>query len=157
MMELVEKVVARLIDLGLTITFAETCTGGLMASKLISVPNASKVLNASVIVYSNESKVRYTGISKDVLIHYGAVSEEAVKAMAEGIALANHADIGVAISGITGPKGGTDEKPVGMVCFGFYINGHVEALTHCFGDIGRIQIRDESVRFAYEVLFDRIK
>ncbi|MBO6047543.1 MAG: CinA family protein, partial [Erysipelotrichaceae bacterium] len=115
MSEIVEKVVARLIDRHSTITFAETCTGGLMASELISVPGASKVFNASVIVYSNESKIRYTGISDHILIHYGAVSEEAVKAMAKGIAIQNKANIGVAISGITGPQGGTPDKPVGMV------------------------------------------
>ncbi|MBO6048106.1 MAG: CinA family protein, partial [Erysipelotrichaceae bacterium] len=88
---------------------------------------------------------------------YGAVSEEAVKAMAKGIAIQNKANIGVAISGITGPQGGTPDKPVGMVCFGFYINDQAITMTHYFGEIGRSQIREESVRFAYKALLEMIK
>ena len=152
MSKLAEQLVARLLEKHYTISMAETCTGGLMASEIVSVPHASHVFNASVVVYSNESKIRYTHVSEDTLKTYGAVSEQTAIEMAKGIAEANHADIGAAITGITGPGGGTPDKPVGTMCFGFVINGRTVSSTQSFGNIGRDAIRLASVELAMVLL-----
>lgn len=96
-----------------------------MAARIVDVPDASKVLNASIVTYANEAKMKYANVSKDTLKQYGAVSENTAREMAEGVAKANNADVAAGISGIAGPTGGTEDKPVGMVCFGFYIDGKV--------------------------------
>ena len=129
-----ERLVEILIEKGFTISFAESCTGGKMAAAVVDVADASKVLNASFVTYSNEAKMKYLNVQSDTLENFGAVSEQTAKEMAEGIAKANNADIGVGITGIAGPGGGTDEKPVGTVCFGYCIQGRTLTETVHFGD-----------------------
>ena len=102
-------------------SFAESCTGGLCAARLISVPDASAVLDASVITYSNQSKTDYLGVNPDTVERFGVVSEEVALEMAEGVSLKNNADVGVGVTGIAGPTGGSADKPVGTVCFGFKV------------------------------------
>ena len=132
-----EQLVKLLIEKKYTVSFAESCTGGKMAARIVDVPDASKVLNASIVTYANEAKMKYANVSKDTLKQYGAVSENTAREMAEGVAKANNADVAAGISGIAGPTGGTEDKPVGMVCFGFYIDGKVFSDTKRFGNIGR--------------------
>ena len=134
------------------ISFAESCTGGLAVARLVSVPDASWVLDASVVTYANEAKISYLGVSPETINDYGVVSEQVALEMAMGVAKNNQAEVGVGISGIAGPGGGTDTKPVGMVCFGFYVNGDVYSFTKYFGSIGRNQVREASVDFVYETL-----
>lgn len=146
------ELVQLLIEKGYTISFAESCTGGKAAAAIVDVADASKVLNASFITYSNEAKIKYANVSKETLDKYGAVSEQTAGEMAEGTAKANSAEVAVGISGIAGPTGGTKEKPVGTVCFGYYINGTVMTETVYFPDEGRNAVRDMSVEHAIDRL-----
>ena len=152
MMNLEQQVVKQLIGRKWHIAFAESCTGGLAVARLVSVADASKVLDASVVTYANDAKIKYLGIFPETIEKYGVVSEPVVSEMAQGVAKNNGADVGVAISGIAGPGGGTETKPVGMVCFGFFINGLVWTYTKQFGNIGRNEVRQASVDFVYETL-----
>ncbi|MFQ9514486.1 MAG: CinA family protein [Eubacterium sp.] len=147
-----EELVNLLIEKGYTISFAESCTGGKMAAAIVDVADASKVLNASFVTYSNEAKMKYANVSKETLDCYGAVSEQTAGEMAKGTAVANNADVAVGISGIAGPTGGTADKPVGTVCFGYYINGKLMTETVRFPDDGRNKVRDTSVEHVTEKL-----
>ena len=114
-MNLEEKIVHALLEKGYTITTAESCTGGLLAGRILNVSGASGVYNEGYITYSNEAKNRLLGVSEKTLEQFGAVSEQTAKEMAEGVAKAANADIGLSTTGIAGPGGGTPEKPVGLV------------------------------------------
>lgn len=146
------KVVDKLIEKSWTISFAESCTGGMAAARLVSVPDASKVFAASVVTYANEAKMKYVDVNPETIAKYGVVSEEVALQMARGVAKANEAQVGVGISGIAGPTGSTTTKPIGMVCFGFVIGEKRFAKTCYFGEIGRDSVRRASVNFVYEVL-----
>lgn len=119
-----EAVLAELlIKNNLTISTAESCTGGLIASKLVNYPGISSVFIEGAVTYSNDAKARRLGVKKETLELFGAVSEETAKEMAEGIAKTSETNIGISTTGIAGPDGGTDEKPIGLVYIGLYING----------------------------------
>lgn len=111
-----ERMVAALSAQGKTIAVAESCTGGLAGYLLTKTPGSSAYFLGSAVVYSNESKTAILGVSEEILVEYGAVSEETARAMAEGTRRVYGADIGASITGVAGPGGGTDEKPVGFVC-----------------------------------------
>ena len=148
-----ERIIVDILkEKGWHIAFAESCTGGLAVARLVGVPDASWVLDASVVTYANEAKISYLGVSPETIKAYGVVSEQVALEMATGVAKNNNAEVGVGISGIAGPGGGTDAKPVGTVCFGFYVNGEVYAYTEYFGDLGRNKVREASVDFVYEKL-----
>jgi competence/damage-inducible protein CinA C-terminal domain len=104
---------------GLTIACAESCTGGLVTAAITDIPGASKVLWGGVASYSNEAKEKLLGVSSETLAEYGAVSREVAAEMAKGILEASEADLALAITGIAGPEGGSEEKPVGLVWFAF--------------------------------------
>ena len=110
-----EQLVNKLIENNLHISCAESCTGGLVASRIVNVANASKVFDASFVTYANEAKIKYLGVSPETIVKYGVVSEEVVLEMAAGVAKETGAQVGIAVSGIAGPGGGTEKKPVGMV------------------------------------------
>lgn len=152
-----EVLVRILIEKGFTISFAESCTGGKMAGAVVDVPDASKVLNASFVTYSNEAKMKYVNVSNDTLDRYGAVSEQTAKEMAQGVAKVNNAQVGVGITGIAGPGGGTNEKPVGTVCFGYCIQGNTKTETLHFGALGRDVVREKSVEHVLDVLINELK
>lgn len=146
-----------LIKKGWTVSFAESCTGGLVCARIVDIPDASKVLNSSFVTYANEAKTRLLGVSEQVLRECGAVSREVAEQMARGVCSVNGAQVGVGISGIAGPGGGTAEKPVGMVCFGFFLNGEVFSVTKQFGALGRNRVRAAAVDFVFETLCERLK
>ncbi len=150
-------VVDMLIKRSWHISFAESCTGGLACGRLVNVPNASRVLDASLVTYANEAKIAYLDASQLSIDEYGVVSEQVAREMAIGVAKRNNAEVGVGISGIAGPSGATPNKPVGMVCFGFYINGSTYTYTKYFGNIGRSNVRGASVDFVYETLLELLK
>lgn len=108
----------RLRRRGLTIAIAESCTGGRVCDRLTNVPGCSDVFKGGTVVYSNDSKVRLLGVSHQTIKEHGAVSEQCAEEMAAGVGRAFNADIGVAITGIAGPDGGSAEKPVGLVYVG---------------------------------------
>jgi len=128
-------------DRGLTLAVAESCTGGLVGEMLTSVPGSSEYLLLDAVVYSNSMKTSVLGVSEETLRGYGAVSEEAATAMVEGVLRISNADIGVAITGIAGPGGGSDEKPVGTVWLAVGSRGgaRVARRFHLGGDRGRIR------------------
>ncbi len=152
-----EELVSLLIDKGYTISFAESCTGGMAAASIVDVADASKVLNASFVTYANEAKIKYANVSGETLDKYGAVSEQTAGEMAEGTANANNADVAVGISGIAGPTGGTEDKPVGTVCFGYYVAGKLFTETVHFGNLGRNNVRRKSVEHVTDVIINELK
>lgn len=155
-MDTAAEVVNLLINKGMTISFAESCTGGLAAARIVDVPDASRVLNASVVTYASESKIRFLDVKPETIDTYNVVSREVAYEMAEGVARLNNADVGVGITGLAGPSGGTAEIPVGTVCFGISINGQTESYRKEFGNIGRNEVRKQSVDFVMELIRDRI-
>ena len=122
-MQLSGAVVELLIANGLTVSTAESCTGGMLAARLIDVPGVSECFKSGYITYSNKAKRRILGVKKTTLEKYGAVSEQTAKEMAKGAAFLSKADVAVAITGIAGPDGGTAEKPVGLVYIACQICG----------------------------------
>lgn len=147
-----QTVVNKLIDKNYHISFAESCTGGMACAALVSVADASKVLDVSFVTYANEAKIQYLGVDETTIEEHGVVSEEVACQMAQGVAKEAGSEVGVGITGVAGPGGGTKDKPVGMVCFGFYINGEIVTYTKQFGEIGRNEVRKKSVAFVYEIL-----
>ena len=131
-MENAEKLVNLLIEKKLHITTAESCTGGMVASRIVDVANASKVFNVAYVTYANEAKEKYLNVDSKTIEKYGVVSEEVTKQMALGALKEANADISIVTSGIAGPTGGTEYKPVGMVCFGVGIKDNVYTSTKYF-------------------------
>lgn len=113
--DLEKAVVDLLLANELTVSTAESCTGGMLASRLINVPGVSECFKSGYITYSNKAKRQILGVKKSTLIKYGAVSENTAKEMARGAAAVSRADVTIAVTGIAGPDGGTQEKPVGLV------------------------------------------
>jgi nicotinamide-nucleotide amidase len=157
--ELVEKaslVIEAHRAAGTRIALAESCTGGLVAAALTEIPGSSEVLEAGFVTYSNESKVALLGISLDVLETFGAVSIAVAWAMARGALARSHADVSVAITGIAGPGGGDDRKPVGTVVFARARRDanpeEVVADKREFGDLGRGGVRLQAALCALELL-----
>ena len=146
------EVVKLLIEKGWYISFAESCTGGLASAALVGVPDASKVLKLALVTYANEAKRDMLKVSGQDLDTYGAVSRQVAGQMARGAAALAGAQAAVGISGIAGPGGGSPEKPVGTVCFGFYIDGQLTTCTEHFGDLGRNKVRQACVEFVYDRL-----
>ena len=123
-----------------TITFAESCTGGRIASEFTAISGASSVLGGSCVTYSNEIKSQWLGVSKETLINHGAVSKECVEEMLTGIIKLALADCAIAVSGIAGPTGGSNEKPVGTVYIGVKTKQNILVEHHLFqGDRTSIQ------------------
>lgn len=139
----IEEVVGKLlVENKLKIATAESCTGGMIASRLVSYAGISEVFLEGAVTYSNEAKIRTLNVNKETLDKYGAVSSETAKEMALGIAKRCGADISVVTTGIAGPGGGTDEKPVGLVYIGLYYKGNVETFRYVFnGDRQNVRVR----------------
>lgn len=135
-----EVLVALLEKKGYTISVAESCTGGMLASKLVNVPGVSKVFERGFITYSNQAKEDLLGVSHETLETYGAVSEQTAREMVQGLANKTSAQAALAVTGIAGPDGATLEKPVGLVFAAAYLNGRVEVRQLLFtGDRERIR------------------
>lgn len=138
-----EEVIGRmLIDNNITISTAESCTGGLLSGKLVNYPGISSVFLEGDVTYSNEAKMRNLNVKRETLDRYGAVSCETAVEMAEGIAKKTGTVIGISTTGIAGPAGGTAEKPVGLVYVGLYIDGKTKYKElHLTGDRQKIRSR----------------
>lgn len=149
------KLVSLLKDLKFTISFAESCTGGLMSKKITDVSGSSSVFMGSIIAYSNEVKVETLNVNKTTLINYGAVSEEVAIEMCKGVNNNFKTDVSISTTGIAGPDGGTTAKPVGTVCFGFIINDKLYNITKHFSGI-REDIRNSATLFAFEFVLKKI-
>ena len=142
--ELAELLLKKEYRIGL----AESCTGGGIAKALTDLPGSSNWFELGVVTYSNDAKEKILGVPKSLLESYGAVSEPVAKAMVEGVAKLSEADVSISVTGIAGPGGGTKEKPVGTVCFGFHnliLGIRVETINFS-GD--RSSIRHQAVQYA---------
>ena len=147
-----QMVADKLIARGDHIPFAESCTAGLCAARLCDIPNISHIFDESIVTYANEAKIARLGVDPVAIEQYGVVSEEVASQMARGAAARTGANVAVGISGIAGPTGGTEHKPVGTVCFGFVIGERVFSMTEHFGNIGRNAVRTAAVDTVYSVL-----
>jgi nicotinamide-nucleotide amidase len=143
-------------DAGRKIAVAESCTGGLVSAALTAVPGSSEVFDRGYVTYSNEAKQDMLGVSGDILDSLGAVSEGTAWAMAQGALARSGAQVAVAVSGVAGPAGGSEKKPVGMVVFARALAGEDEARssasTKNFGDLGRDEIRRQATLVALRLL-----
>ena len=141
---------------GLHISTAESCTGGLLSALITEVSGASDVFNETIVTYSNEAKMREISVKQKTLDKFGAVSRHTAKEMAFGICARTGADIGVGITGIAGPGGGTPEKPVGTVFVGISICGEMSVYHLLIGG-GRNDVREETCRFVFKTLCDKLR
>jgi nicotinamide-nucleotide amidase len=138
---------------GLSLVTAESCTGGLIAAAITEIPGASDIFERGLVTYSNEAKVELLSVAEGTLVGQGAVSEAIARAMAEGAIANSAAALGVAVTGIAGPGGGTKLKPVGLVHIAAARDGRpILHEVHRFGDIGRSEIRLASVEAALRLL-----
>lgn len=154
-MSMEEKIVALLCRRGLKITTAESCTGGLIAAKLVDVAGVSEVLEEGFITYANRAKVELLGVLEETLERYGAVSKETAREMAEGAARQAKADCSVVSTGIAGPGGGTAEKPVGLVFIGVRVPGKTAVRRFLFHG-NRAQVRSQAAEAALAFLYEQL-
>lgn len=161
-MTLEEELGKYLIENNLTIATAESCTGGLLSSRLTDVSGSSEYVKLNFVTYANEAKHKILGVSWDILNNYGAVSEECAEAMANGLYEVTKCDVALCTTGIAGPTGGTKEKPVGLVYISVQYKGIVTIKEIKLSpEIPRIEMKkrfaDEALKLALSVLTsDRI-
>lgn len=153
---LAARVIAAAAARGVLVATAESCTGGLVSAALTAVPGSSAVLDRGFVTYSNAAKIDLLGVPAETLEARGAVSEPVARAMAEGATARSAASVSVAVTGVAGPGGGTDDKPVGLVHFAAVGPAGTIHVEHRFGDLGRDRVRLESTRVALDLLLDRI-
>ena len=149
-------VIERAIARSWSVTTAESCTGGLVASALTAIKGSSAAFGWGFVTYSNIAKQRLLGVSALDLDRYGAVSDVVARAMAEGARSASSADLAVAITGIAGPSGGSLSKPVGLVHFAVSTQARTRHHVEQFGDLGRHDVRNRAVVVALELLLDAL-
>ena len=138
------------------LTTAESCTGGLLAGTFLNVPGASSVYDEGYVTYANRAKTKILGVKKKTLKEHGAVSKQIAKQMAKGAAKAAGADVAISVTGIAGPDGGTEEKPVGLVYIGCYVNGKTK-VRKCLFKGDRSQVREQSVQAAMQFAIECIQ
>jgi nicotinamide-nucleotide amidase len=142
----------------LTLTTAESCTGGLVAAALTDIAGASDVFDRGFVTYSNEAKRKLLGVPAELLERFGAVSAEVAEAMAAGVCREAGTNASIAITGIAGPGGGSDKKPVGLVYIACAMRGErTEVREYRFGDPGRDEVRRQSVLAALSLLDERVQ
>ncbi len=150
-----EKIVKILLARGWKVATAESCTGGMIASRLVNVAGVSDAFDEGYITYANSAKIKLLGVSPETLKEYGAVSEQTAAEMASGAAKSAGADCSVVTTGIAGPGGGTPEKPVGLVYMATCVKGRT-AVKRCLFNGSRIQVREQASEAALEFLLQQI-
>jgi len=136
----------------LKISFAESCTGGLLASTITSISGASKIFNLGFVTYSNQAKIKILKINKNIIRKYGAVSHECCAAMVKNLSRISKANINVSITGIAGPKGGTKQKPVGLVYIGVKKGNKIQINKFLFKSKKRSSIQKATVKKALDLI-----
>jgi nicotinamide-nucleotide amidase len=149
---LAEVVIGEASKMKRTIAVAESCTGGMVCGSLTSVPGASEVFRGGVVAYDNQVKVSALGVAEQLIGEFGAVSPECARAMARGAAIGLGADLAVAVTGVAGPGGGTDDKPVGTVWFAVWNHDTVEVHQRLFGSSTREGVRARATSTALDLL-----
>lgn len=154
---LAAQVLTNCEEKGLMLATAESCTGGLIAGVLTEIAGSSAVFDRGFVTYSNEAKMDMLDVSKSDLAAYGAVSEQVAMEMAQGALVRSRANIAVSVTGVAGPGGGSEEKPVGTVHFGLAMDGRLPQHKHClFPDEGRSAIRAMTVKTALELVLNAV-
>ena len=156
MKNLAKKVVKILIKKKLKVSFAESCTGGLLSSSLTSVSGSSKVFNLGLVTYSNKAKIDILKVSKKIINKYGAVSNECCLSMVKNLSRISKANICVSITGITGPNGGTKLKPVGLVYIGIKKGNKIIIKKKIFKRKNRISIQKATVKTSLKIISEII-
>ena len=136
----------------LKIAFAESCTGGMLASEITSISGASKVFGVGLVTYSNQAKITVLKVNKSIIQKYGAVSPQCCKAMVKNLSKISKAQINVSITGIAGPNGGTKKKPVGLVYIGVKKNNKIFITKNLFKEKSRISIQKLTVKTTLEII-----
>ena len=147
-----KSLVKKLIKKKLKISFAESCTGGLLASSITSISGSSKIFNLGLVTYSNQAKIKFLKVNKNIIKRYGAVSYECCSAMVNNLSKISKANINVSITGIAGPKGGTKLKPIGLVYIGIKKGNKIQIFKHLFKNKKRSSIQKSTVRKALDLV-----
>ncbi|MCV0378093.1 CinA family protein [Nitratireductor sp.] len=143
---------------GIMLATAESCTGGMIAAALTDIAGSSSVVDRGFVTYSNEAKMEMLGVSPETLAAHGAVSQETALEMAQGALAHSRAGVTVAVTGIAGPDGGSDEKPVGLVWFGLAMKGRAPvAQSHVFEDRDRAGVRAATVETALDMVLSALQ
>ena len=146
------SIVNKLNKKRLKISFAESCTGGMLASKITSISGASKVFGLGLVTYSNQAKISVLKVNKNIIKKYGAVSPECCEAMVKNLAKISKAQINVSITGIAGPNGGTKTKPVGLVYIGVKNKNKILITKNIFNQKSRKAIQNATVKRTIEII-----
>jgi PncC family amidohydrolase len=146
---------ARLRELNWTLATAESCTGGLLGHQITNAPGSSHYFLGGVVSYSDDAKTKILGVPEDILAEHGAVSEETAQAMAEGVRKRFHADVGVGVTGIAGPGGGTEEKPVGLVFVAVSNPNEGSVVRHQFDGV-RTDIKEQTAEQAILMILEQL-
>ena len=152
-----KKIVKLLKKKKIKISFAESCTGGLLSSAITSVSGSSKVFNLGLVAYSNQSKIKVLKVSKKIIRKYGAVSEQVCFAMVKNLSKISKTNITVSITGIAGPSGGTKQKPVGLVYVGIKRGNKIKVNRYLFKNKGRLYIQKTAVNKSLDLILSFIK
>ena len=147
-----KSLVKKLTKKKIKISLAESCTGGMLASKITSISGASKVFNFGLITYSNQAKIRILKVNKNIINKHGAVSPECCKAMVVNLSKISKANIYVSITGIAGPKGGTKNKPIGLVYIGIKRGNKIIINKNIFKSGKRKSIQNATVKKAIKII-----
>ena len=148
------KIVKLLTKNKLTLSFAESCSGGLLASSITSISGSSKVFNMGFVTYSNNAKVKLLKVPKKTITKYGAVSYETCLSMVKNLSKISKSNISISITGVAGPKGGTKEKPVGLVYIGLKKGSKTIIKKNLFKNKKRISIQKATVKQALKMIFN---
>ena len=151
------EVIKLLIKKKIKISFAESCTGGLLSSTVTSINGASKIFNLGLVTYSNKAKIEVLKVNNSIIKKYGAVSHECCYAMVKNLSRISKANINVSITGIAGPKGGTKQKPVGLVFIGLKKGKKIQINKFIFKAKNRSSIQKSTVRKALELVLRAAK
>jgi len=154
---LIKDIIKKLREKKIKISFAESCTGGLLSSTITSMAGSSKIFNLGLVAYSNLSKIKILKVSKKTIRKYGAVSEQACLSMAENISKIGKTSMSVSITGIAGPKGGSKKKPVGLVYIGIKKGNKIVVEKHLFKNKGRSYIQKTAVTKSLELILRTLK
>ena len=152
-----KKIVHKLIKKKIKISFAESCTGGMLSSAITSVNGSSKVFNLGLVTYSNESKIKVLKISKKTIKKYGSVSEQVCAAMAKNVSKIGKTKMSISVTGIAGPKGGTKQKPVGLVYIGIKKDNKILVKKFLFKSKKRNSIQRSTVNKALNLILSFAK
>jgi nicotinamide-nucleotide amidase len=146
------SIVKKLNKKKLKISFAESCTGGMLASKITSISGASKVFGLGLVTYSNQAKISILKVNKRIIQKYGAVSPQCCEAMVKNLAKISKAQINVSVTGIAGPNGGTKTKPVGLVYIGVKNKNKILITKNIFKQKSRKAIQNTTVKRTLEII-----